>query len=216
MIILNDDKDSRMKKVFLLVLLLSFSIRAGKMQRRMRVVLLPLTETNLQARKSKLSELTTTSVFHQLVNRPELELVQLEKVIETLSSMPELIKNLDSPETAKAIAQKLRADFVITGYVAGFGSSKPTTYIDVRVRNGRTGELCGWACERSDLVREASMTTSSPASEQMERLGSYIARNLLEPAPPEKRKPVVIDRLAERGARLCTDWASPLCLRPTL
>ena len=141
----------------------------------LKIALLPLIEGNSTAKTLKISPRETENLRAQLVNRKELSLLAERDVIRLLRRSAAARANLESPEAAVLLGKELGADFVLVGRAARYGiKDVVATYFDVRIMDGRTGGLVGWCCERADLIREASMTVSSPATEQMERLGSYI------------------------------------------
>jgi outer membrane protein assembly factor BamB len=140
-----------------------------------RIALLPLIGSNAAARKGDLSATVTPQVRAQLVNRREIELAEDAKVIAFLRNSPELWERRQWPECARRMGKELGLDFILVGSAVSYGTTVQATYMDLELYECGSGELAGWVCERADQVRVASMTISSPASEQMERLGSYIA-----------------------------------------
>lgn len=140
-----------------------------------RVALLPLMGSNAAARQAKLSETVTEAVRGQLINRQELKLIDTEEVNAFFRKNRELWTERRWKDCALKMRQELKADFVLVGSVVRYGTTIEATYIDLRAYETEAGEMVGWVCERGDKVRVASMTISSPASEQLERLGSYLA-----------------------------------------
>jgi len=140
-----------------------------------RVALLPLIGSNAAARQAKLSESVTEAVRGQLINRQALRLINTKTINAFFRKNRELWTERRWKDCALKMQADLAADFVLIGSVVRYGTTVESTYIDIRTYEAQTGELVGWVCERGDRVRVASMTISSPASEQMERLGSYIA-----------------------------------------
>jgi len=166
------------------------------------VALLPLIETSHTGGRLKWSEAAAEKIRAQLDYRPEVRLIEHRVVLDALTKLRAVLQDLESAESVKAIARELKADYIVMGFVAAYSTALvPYTYLDIRIRDGATGSLVGWACERSDRVRVASMTISSPSMEQEERLGSYIAerlrRALAGTADLAGREPVVVFPFAE-------------------
>ena len=151
------------------------SLMHAASKRPARVALLPLLDTNATARKARRSEKLTQSLRFELTDRPEIALIEHEQIISTVTKLGAARRELGDPDTIRSIVKQLNADFVVLGTCAHYGSlAEEVTYIDLRVLDGQTAKLIGWPCERADKVNEPSMTISSAAMEQMERLGGSI------------------------------------------
>lgn len=141
-----------------------------------KLAVLPLCEINPAARQGRVSRLATVQICSELAERPELELVDAGGLDAFQEESRQWLSLGEHGEAARAIGRQAGAALLLTGTVARFGfTSESATFIDVRLLDGDSGDLLAWGCERADVIREASMTTSSPESEQMERLGSSIA-----------------------------------------
>lgn len=140
-----------------------------------RVALLPLLDTNATARKAKRAEKLTQSLRFELTDRPEIALIEHEQIISAIAKLGAARRELEDPDTIRAVAKQLNAGFIVLGTCAHYGSlAEEVTYIDLRVFEGQAARPIGWPCERADKVDKPSMTISSAAMEQKERLGGSI------------------------------------------
>lgn len=152
----------------------------GEQAGEIRAAVLPMVELNSSARQQKFSERHSESIRLQLTGRKGIQLLTPEEVGAAIRLAGIRSKaELEDAEFLKKFGASTKADLIIGGTFSYFGTvALNATYFDLRVYDGRTGELAGWTFEQADRVRLATMTISSPAMEQMERMGSHLAAAL--------------------------------------
>jgi outer membrane protein assembly factor BamB len=166
----------------LIGLLLLPSPLRGEQAGQIRVAVLSLVELNSAARQQKFSERHTESIRHQLTGRKGIQLVSTEDVGAAIRLAGIRSKTeFEDVGFLKKFAASTKADFVVTGNFSYFGTiAQNATYFDLRVYDGSSGDLAGWTFDQADRVRVATMTISSPAMEQMERMGTHLAAALTD------------------------------------
>ena len=163
--------------VAVIVIFTLYALRVGAEENRKaaKVAILPIAETNAAAARASIGKGVLKSIRFQLTDRKEIELIDQEKLDLFLQQKSIRRSQVEVVGVVQQIGKGLGADFVLSGSCARYGSKlQEVTYIDFRIFDAVTGRLIAWPCERADLVDKATMTISSPAMEQMERLGANI------------------------------------------
>jgi outer membrane protein assembly factor BamB len=146
-----------------------------------RVAVLPLVELNAAARQRKFAETHTEGIRRQLGGRRGIRVVQHDDVEAAIRQSGIRSKiEFENAGFLKELAATTKADLIVVGTFSYFGTTVlNATYFDLRVHDS-SGALTGWTFDQADRVREATMTISSPAMEQLERMGSHLAAALIK------------------------------------